>query len=97
MKTFLGFCLGLILGAVAMFSVDSSWARPLERRTLTRDVNIGQECYRKGQTLPVDGVVKKGSKFQVQGIKGGTAYVAFETNVAVDRLNEFSAVLPPVE
>jgi hypothetical protein len=93
MKAFLLFSLGVIVGAGCMFAFDSTWHRTLERRELTRDVDIGKECYRRGQVPPVEGVLKKGSTFEVQGIKGGAAYVAFETNVDLDRLNDYSVVL----
>lgn len=94
MKAILLFSLGVIVGAGCMVAFQSAWSTPLEHRELTRDVDIGKECYRRGAAPPVDGVLKKGSTFEVQANKGGAAYVTFRTNVALDRLSEYSAVLP---
>ena len=97
MKTAVVFILGMFLGAAGVVGFEVAWSRPVEERKLTKDVEINKLAYRDADSPRVIGVLRKGSVLILKGVKGGAAYISFETTVGVDVLPTFSVPYDPFD
>lgn len=89
---------GLIFGLGGGYMAGTGLEPPFgcgrgELRVLTRDIVVQNEYRFAPDTAPVQGVLRKGTEFEVRGLMAGGAYLAFHLPIPEEQLERISTPL----